>query len=65
MPTRAGKSITAAEVDDYQGDLGGVIIFSAENLEQAISLAKQSPGLKYGCTHEVFPEIALSEAAKT
>ena len=65
LPIRGGKSVTAADVEDYDGDLGGVIVFSADTLEDALALAKQSPGLKYGFTHEVFPEIALSEAAKT
>jgi hypothetical protein len=65
LPTRGGKSVTAAAVTDYDGDLGGVIVFTADTMEQAIALAQQSPGLKYGFTHEVFPEIALSEAAKT
>lgn len=64
MPIRGGKSVTAKKVEDYSGDAGGVIIFQAENLEKAIELAKKSPGLKYGFTHEVFPEISLEAAAK-
>ena len=65
MPIRGGKVVTAKTVDDYIGDLGGLLIFEADNLNQAVGLAKKSPGLKYGFTHEVFPEISLSEAAKT
>jgi len=65
MPIRGGKVVTAKTVDDYVGDLGGLLIFEADNLNQAVGLAKKSPGLKYGFTHEVFPEISLSEAAKT
>ena len=64
MPTRGGKSVTAKKVSDYGGDIGGVIIFEARNLDQALVLAKQSPGLKYGFTHDVFPEVSLDEAAK-
>lgn len=63
IPIRGGKSVTANNVDTYDGDIGGVIIFEAENLDQAVALAKRSPGLKYGFTHEVFPEISLEDAA--
>lgn len=65
MPIRGGKVVTAETVDDYVGDLGGLLIFEADSLNQAVELAKKSPGLKYGFTHEVFPEISLVEAAKT
>ena len=65
MPIRGGKIVSAKNVKDYIGDLGGLLIFEADNLDQAVSLAKKSPGLKYGFTHEVFPEISLQEAAKT
>ena len=64
MPTRRGKSVTAKEVEEYEGDVGGVIIFEAQNLDQALTLAKKSPGLKYGFTHDVFPEIPLDQAAR-
>ncbi len=64
MPTRGGKSVTANTVGDYEGDIGGVIIFEARTFDQALVLVKQSPGLKYGFTHDVFPEIPLEEAAK-
>jgi hypothetical protein len=64
MPIRNGKSITSAKVEDYFGDVGGVIVFDAENLEQAIMLAQKSPGLKYGFTHDVFPEISMESASK-
>jgi hypothetical protein len=65
MPIRGGKVVTAKTVHDYAGDLGGLIIFEADSLMQAVELAKESPGLKYGFTHEVFPEISLEDAAKT
>jgi len=64
MPIRGGKSVSAKSVTDYVGDLGGLLIFEADNLEQAIALAKKSPGLKYGFTHEVFPEVSLEDAAR-
>ncbi|MBS2030502.1 MAG: hypothetical protein JST54_21550 [Deltaproteobacteria bacterium] len=63
MPTRGGKSITAKEVEEYRGDVGGVIVFEADTFEQAIALAQKSPGLKYGFTHEVLPEISMEQAA--
>jgi hypothetical protein len=65
MPIRGGKTVSANNVKDYVGDLGGLLIFEAENLDHAVALAKKSPGLRYGFTHEVFPEISLHEAAKT
>lgn len=64
MPIRGGKSVTAASIDEYHGDIGGVIIFEAENLDKAVALAKQSPGLKFGFTHEVLPEVSMERASK-
>ncbi len=64
IPTRGGKSVTAMNVVDYEGDVGGVIVFEAQNLDQALALARKSPGLKYGFTHDVFPEMSLDHAAK-
>ena len=64
MPTRGGKSVTSNNVEDYVGEVGGVLIFDAETLEQALLLAQKSPGLKYGFTHDVFPEISLEAASK-
>jgi len=65
MPVRGGASVTAGNTESYQGDIGGVIIFQADDLDQALALARKSPGLKYGFTHEVFPEISLAQAAGT
>jgi len=65
MPIRGGKTVSANNVQDYVGDIGGLLIFEADNLDQAVTLAKKSPGLKYGFIHEVFPEVSLDEAAKT
>ena len=57
MPIRGGKSVTSTAVTEYAGDVGGVLIFEASSLEQAVALARRSPGLKYGWTHDVFPEV--------
>lgn len=59
IPIRGGKSITSTKVAQYEGDIGGVIIFNAESLDEAVALAKKSPGLRYGFTHEVFPEVPM------
>ena len=64
LPIRGGKSVTLKKVDEYVGEVGGVIIFEADNFDQALSLAQKSPGLKYGWTHDVFPEISLDAASK-
>ena len=65
MPIRGGKTVSAMNVKEYVGDLGGLLIFEAEDLDQAVALAKKSPGLRYGFIHEVFPEISLQDAANT
>ena len=65
LPIRGGKVVTAKNVGDYVGDLGGLLLFEADNLDHAVSLARKSPGLKYGFTHEVFPEVSMDVAAKT
>ena len=65
MPIRSGKVVTAKTVEDYVGDLGGLVIFEADSLDAALELTKKSPGLKYGFSHEVFPEISIQEAAGT
>jgi hypothetical protein len=64
MPTRGGRSVTAAGVENYAGDIGGIIVFEADTLDQAVALARRSPGLKFGFTHEVLPEISLEDAAR-
>jgi hypothetical protein len=63
MPIRGGTAVTASSVEQYGGDIGGAIVYEAESLDHAVALAKRSPGLKYGFSHEVFPEISLSHAA--
>jgi hypothetical protein len=64
MPIRGGTSVTGNGVDDYRGDVGGVIVYEADTIDEAVSLAQKSPGLRYGFTHEVFPEISLNQAAQ-
>lgn len=63
MPIRGGTIVTADSVEQYSGDIGGAIVYEADSLDQAVALAKRSPGLKHGFMHEVFPEISLSQAA--
>ncbi len=63
LPTRGGKVATAAGVEDYGGDVGGVIVFDAGSLEEAVALARKSPGLKFGFTHEVLPVVSMEQAA--
>jgi hypothetical protein len=65
LPIRGGTSVTAKAVEEYKGDIGGVIVFDADDLEQAVALTKKSPGLQYGFTHEVLPEISLSQASQS
>lgn len=62
---RGGKSVTAGGVADYVGDVGGVILFDAADLAEATRQAQKSPGLKFGWTHEIFPEITMKSAAGT
>ena len=63
MPIRGGAVVTVSSVKQYSGDIGGAIVYEADSLEHAVELAKKSPGLKYGFTHEVFPETSLVQAA--
>lgn len=65
MPTRGGRSVTSGRVEEYRGDVGGIIVFEAASLEDAVALARKSPGLKYGFTHEVLPELSMEEASRT
>jgi len=64
IPTRGGKTVTAKRVDEYRGDIGGLIIFEADSLDHAVALAKRSPGLKFGFTHEVLAEVSMEQASK-
>ncbi len=64
MPIRGGKSVTAKRVDEYRGDIGGLIVFEADSLDQAVALARRSPGLKFGFTREVLPEVSMEQASK-
>ena len=63
MPIRGGAIVTASRVEQYRGDIGGAIVYEADDLDHTVALAKRSPGLKHGFTHEVFPEISISQAA--
>lgn len=63
MPIRGGSIVCANGIEQYGGDIGGAVVYEADSLDRAVALAKKSPGLKHGFTHEVFPEISLSQAA--
>jgi hypothetical protein len=63
MPIRGGTIVTSNAIEQYCGDIGGALVYEADSLDHAIALAKMSPGLKHGFTHEVFPEISLTQAA--
>jgi hypothetical protein len=64
MPIRGGTTVTANSIEQYRGDIGGVIVYEADSLDHAVALAKRSPGLKHGFAHEIFPEISVSQAAQ-
>jgi hypothetical protein len=36
-----------------------MLVFEAESLDQAVEMAKKSPGLKYGWTHDVLQEMTM------
>ncbi len=59
LPINGGKTISSGTVGDYQGDIGGTLIFEAESMQEAVDKAKQSPGLKYGWTHDVLEEMKM------
>ena len=60
MPINGGRSITSETTEDYQGVVKVMLVFEADSIEQAVALARQSPGLKYGWTHDVLPEMPLN-----
>lgn len=59
LPVKGGITVTSASVEEYQGDIGGALIFEAESLDEAVEKAKKSPGLKYGWTHDVLQEMTM------
>jgi hypothetical protein len=59
LPVQGGKTITSERVEDYRGDIGGVLIFEAESFEEAVEQTRKSPGLKYGWTHDVLQEMPM------
>jgi hypothetical protein len=60
MPVNGGKSITSKSIEEYQGVVKGMLVFEAESIDQAVELAKKSPGLKYGWTHDVLLEMPVN-----
>lgn len=57
LPVHGGKTITKNSVEEYQGNVGGVLLFEANSIEEAVEKAKKSPGLRYGWTHDILQEI--------
>ena len=49
-----GKTVSSTGVRDYKGDVGGASILEAESLEEAVEIAKRSPGLPHGWTFDVL-----------
>lgn len=63
-PIGGGKTVTSNMIFYYVGDIGGVIVFDADNLDEATAPAQKSHGLEFGWTQAVFPEVAMEEASK-
>lgn len=59
LPVSGGKSVTSESTEEYEGEVEGMLIFEAESLDQAVEMAKKSPGLKYGWTHDVLQEMTM------
>ena len=59
LPVSGGKSVTSESAEEYKGEVEGMLVFEAESLDQAVELAKKSPGLKYGWTHDILQEMTM------
>jgi hypothetical protein len=59
LPVAGGKTVTIEHVEDYQGNVAGALFFEADSLEAAVELAKKSPGLQYGWTHDILQEMSV------
>jgi hypothetical protein len=59
LPLSGGKSVTSEGTEEYQGEVEGMLVFEAASLDQAVEMAKKSPGLKYGWTHDVLQEMTM------
>ena len=59
LPVKGGKTVTIENVEDYQGSVAGALFFEADSLEAAVALAKKSPGLQYGWTHDILQEMSV------
>ena len=59
LPVSGGKSVTSESIEEYKGEVEGMLVFEAESLDQAVEMAKKSPGLKYGWTHDVLQEMTM------
>ncbi|SRR5579883_1535095 len=59
LPVSGGKSVTLESTEEYKGEVEGMLVFEAESLDQAVEMAKKSPGLKYGWTHDVLQVMTM------
>ena len=59
LPVSGGKSVTSESTEEYKGEVEGMLVFEAESIDQAVEMAKKSPGLKYGWTHDVLKEMTM------
>lgn len=59
LPMSGGKSVTSESTEEYKGEVEGMLVFEAKSLDQAVEMAKKSPGLKYGWTHDVLQEMTM------
>ena len=59
LPVHGGKSITSQITEEYRGEVKGMLVFEASSIDEAIDMARKSPGLKYGWTHDLLVEMAL------
>jgi len=65
MPVDGGQSVTSKSIEEYKGEIKGMLVFEAESIDQAVELAKKSPGLKYGWIHDVLLEMPVNSSEKT
>jgi hypothetical protein len=68
LDTSAGKVLRGSMVTDgplieAKEIVGGYVMLTAENLDQAAQLASECPGLEYGMAVEVRPVVACGKVA--
>lgn len=58
-----GRFVTDGPFAESKEAIGGYFLITASNLEEAVSIAKQCPGLEYGAVVEVRPVASDCMAA--